>query len=121
MQGKSKARNLARRGRARLGIARRVGARHGIWMGKARQGSARQEQGMEYGKAGVGTAGLGTSEAWLGIWPGEAGLGGAGQGMAWNLAGAGGAWHGKEHWRAHPQEQQTNTTTWTANHYTQTH
>jgi len=29
--------------------------------------------------------------------------------------------HGKEHGRAYPQEQQTNTTTWTANHYTPTH
>ena len=48
---------------------------------------------------------------------------------AWNLAGQGNAgrgwpwlakaWQGKEHGRAHPQEQQTNTTQW--NKHTATH
>jgi hypothetical protein len=87
-------------------------------------------QGIWQGAAGRGWALLGA--AGLGMESGAARLGAASRGLAMHergmeygpaghAQGAAGHEQGKEHGRAHPQAQQTNTTTWTANHYTPTH
>ena len=109
---------VARQGKAWLGTARPGPAWHGMWRGTAGRGMARR-----------GLAGRG--EARNMAWRGTAGPGRAGQehgaSVARNMARPGSARHGaarpgtarrgrarqgKEHGRAHPQEQQTNTTQW---------
>ena len=96
--------------------------------GTARQGEAWQERGGAWNMARQGVAGQGPARARHGTRQGLAVLGLSRRGLskAWNTAGQCSAWpgmarHGKEHGRAHPQEQQTNTTPWTTNHYTPTH